>query len=80
MIRMTVNGSSVESPTTFEAVNPATGEVEAQAPDRTNEQLDAALLPTMQFGGSRWSGVGVENGVDGLLAFTEQQVVQTARA
>ncbi|MFC4948055.1 aldehyde dehydrogenase family protein [Pseudonocardia sp. GCM10023141] len=40
----------------------------------------AALLPTVPFGGSKWSGVGVENGVDGLLAFTEPQVVHTARA
>lgn len=39
----------------------------------------AALLPTVPFGGSKWSGVGVENGVDGLLAFTEPQVVHTAR-
>lgn len=40
----------------------------------------AALLPTVPFGGAKWSGIGVENGVDGLLAFTEPQVVHTARA
>jgi acyl-CoA reductase-like NAD-dependent aldehyde dehydrogenase len=40
----------------------------------------AALLPTVPFGGSKWSGVGVENGLDGLLAFTEPQVVHTARS
>lgn len=39
----------------------------------------ADLLPTVPFGGAKWSGVGVENGVDGLLAFTEQQVVHTSR-
>jgi acyl-CoA reductase-like NAD-dependent aldehyde dehydrogenase len=39
----------------------------------------AALLPTVPFSGSKWSGLGVENGLDGLLAFTEQQVVHTAR-
>jgi len=39
----------------------------------------AALLPTVPFSGSKWSGVGVENGVEGLLAFTEPQVVHTAR-
>jgi len=39
----------------------------------------AALLPTVPFGGSKWSGVGVENGVDGLLAFTQPQVVHTSR-
>jgi acyl-CoA reductase-like NAD-dependent aldehyde dehydrogenase len=40
----------------------------------------AALLPTVPFGGSKWSGVGVENGVDGLLAFTEAQTVHMARS
>lgn len=39
----------------------------------------ADLLPTVPFGGAKWSGLGVENGVDGLLAFTEQQVVHTSR-
>ncbi|MEZ0365858.1 aldehyde dehydrogenase family protein [Mycobacterium sp. pUA109] len=39
----------------------------------------AALLPTVPFGGAKWSGVGVENGVEGLLAFTESQVVHTDR-
>jgi acyl-CoA reductase-like NAD-dependent aldehyde dehydrogenase len=35
----------------------------------------AELLPTIPFGGSKWSGLGYENGVEGLLAFTESQVV-----
>ena len=39
----------------------------------------AALQPTVQFGGAKFSGVGVENGVPGLLAFTEAQVVHRAR-
>ena len=39
----------------------------------------AALLPTVQFGGVKSSGYGVENGVPGLLAFTEAQVVHRAR-
>jgi acyl-CoA reductase-like NAD-dependent aldehyde dehydrogenase len=39
----------------------------------------AALLPTVQFGGAKASGLGVENGVPGLLSFTEAQVVHTAR-
>jgi acyl-CoA reductase-like NAD-dependent aldehyde dehydrogenase len=39
----------------------------------------AALLPTVPFGGSKSSGIGVENGLAGLLAFTEPQVVHRAR-
>jgi acyl-CoA reductase-like NAD-dependent aldehyde dehydrogenase len=39
----------------------------------------AALPPQMPFGGAKWSGVGVENGLDGLLEFAERQVVYTAR-
>jgi acyl-CoA reductase-like NAD-dependent aldehyde dehydrogenase len=39
----------------------------------------AALLPTVQFGGAKASGLGVENGIPGLLSFTEAQVVHTAR-
>ena len=35
----------------------------------------AALPPTIPFGGSKWSGFGLENGIEGLLAFTESQVV-----
>jgi acyl-CoA reductase-like NAD-dependent aldehyde dehydrogenase len=33
----------------------------------------------MPFGGAKWSGVGVENGLEGLLEFAERQVVYTAR-
>ena len=40
----------------------------------------AALLPTVQFGGAKSSGLGVENGVPGLLSFTEAQVIHRARA
>jgi acyl-CoA reductase-like NAD-dependent aldehyde dehydrogenase len=35
------------------------------------------LPPQMPFLGAKWSGLGVENGVDGLLEFTERQVVHT---
>ncbi|HTX07826.1 MAG TPA: aldehyde dehydrogenase family protein [Solirubrobacteraceae bacterium] len=38
----------------------------------------ATLPPQMPFLGTKWSGVGVENGIDGLLDFTERQVVYTA--
>jgi acyl-CoA reductase-like NAD-dependent aldehyde dehydrogenase len=38
-----------------------------------------ALPPQMPFGGAKWSGVGVENGLDGLLEYTERQIVYRAR-
>ena len=39
----------------------------------------AALQFDVPFGGAKWSGLGVENGVAGLLSFTEPQVVHRAR-
>ena len=39
----------------------------------------AALQFDVQFGGSKWSGAGLENGLPGLLSFTEQQVVHRSR-
>lgn len=39
----------------------------------------AELAPSVPFGGAKWSGVGVENGVEGLLAFTDPQTVYVAR-
>ncbi len=37
------------------------------------------LQPHQPFGGAKWSGLGVENGPWGLLAFTELQVLYRAR-
>ena len=34
-----------------------------------------AVRPDLPFGGHKWSGVGVENGLWGLRAFTETQVI-----
>jgi acyl-CoA reductase-like NAD-dependent aldehyde dehydrogenase len=39
----------------------------------------AILPPSVQFGGAKSSGLGVENGVPGLLSFTEAQVVHRAK-
>jgi acyl-CoA reductase-like NAD-dependent aldehyde dehydrogenase len=36
-----------------------------------------AARPDLPFGGHKWSGVGVENGILGLRQFTETQVVST---
>jgi acyl-CoA reductase-like NAD-dependent aldehyde dehydrogenase len=40
---MTIGGQSVSAPGTFGVVNPATGEVHAQAPECSPEQLDQAM-------------------------------------
>jgi len=42
-ISMTIGGERVDAPSTFGVVNPATGEVHAQAPDCSREQLDQAF-------------------------------------
>jgi acyl-CoA reductase-like NAD-dependent aldehyde dehydrogenase len=38
-----------------------------------------AVGPHIPFGGSKWSGIGVENGSWGLLGFTEIQVLYRPR-
>jgi acyl-CoA reductase-like NAD-dependent aldehyde dehydrogenase len=38
-----------------------------------------SLAPHQPFGGSKWSGIGVENGLWGFLGFTELQVLYRAR-
>ncbi len=42
-----------------------------------NQHLN--LVPNAPFGGSKWSGIGYENGPWGLAAFTEYQVVNIAK-
>ncbi|HKE12712.1 MAG TPA: aldehyde dehydrogenase family protein [Myxococcota bacterium] len=39
-----------------------------------------AIVPFAPFGGSKWSGIGYENGPYGLAAFTELQVINSAKA
>ena len=39
-----------------------------------------ALAPNQPFGGHKWSGIGTENGVWGLEAFTEVQAIHHSRA
>jgi acyl-CoA reductase-like NAD-dependent aldehyde dehydrogenase len=60
-------------------VDAATGVAERLECGTAFVNTHAVLPPTVPFGGAKWSGVGVENGLDGLLAFTERQVVHTAR-
>jgi acyl-CoA reductase-like NAD-dependent aldehyde dehydrogenase len=43
-----------------------------------NQHLN--LLPNAPFGGSKWSGIGVENGTWGLAAFSELQVINIAKS
>ncbi len=42
-VSMTIGGEPVASPSNFGVINPATGEVHAEAPDCTREQLDQAF-------------------------------------
>ena len=42
-----------------------------------NQHLN--LVPNAPFGGSKWSGIGYENGTWGLAAFTELQVINVAK-
>jgi len=42
-----------------------------------NQHLN--LVPNAPFGGSKWSGIGYENGPWGLAAFTELQVINIAK-
>ncbi len=42
-----------------------------------NQHLN--LVPNAPFGGSKWSGIGYENGRWGLAAFTELQVINAAK-
>jgi acyl-CoA reductase-like NAD-dependent aldehyde dehydrogenase len=52
---MTINGNKVRDQATFDVVNPATGKVEAQAPECSPEQLDEALKAA-EAAGSSWAG------------------------
>jgi len=38
-----------------------------------------AIVPFAPFGGSKWSGIGYENGPYGLAAFTELQVINSTK-
>ncbi len=42
-VTMTIGGERVDAPSTFGVINPATGEVHAEAPDCSQEQLDQAF-------------------------------------
>jgi len=35
--------------------------------------------PAVPFGGSKWSGIGYQNGSWGLEAYSELQVIEVAR-
>jgi acyl-CoA reductase-like NAD-dependent aldehyde dehydrogenase len=58
----------------------ATGVAERLECGTTFVNTHAELPPPIPFGGSKWSGLGHENGVEGLLAFTESQVVHRKKA
>ena len=116
---MTVGGDAITTSRSFGVVNPASGDVHAEAPECSRSELDAAmdaaakaylsgsvwtsdfergvtiagqlecgtawvnahlaLAPHQPFGGTKWSGLGVENGPWGLLEFTDIQVLYRAK-
>ncbi|MGW5497591.1 aldehyde dehydrogenase family protein [Streptomyces olivaceoviridis] len=51
---MTINGQPVEGTAAFDVVNPSTGEIFAQAPDCTPDQLDAAMRAA-ELAQPRWA-------------------------
>lgn len=64
----TIDGRGEGSPTSFDVVNPATGEAFAQCPDATREQLDRAVAAARRAFGA-WKNTSPEQRRDALRAF-----------
>jgi acyl-CoA reductase-like NAD-dependent aldehyde dehydrogenase len=116
---MMVGGDALTTSGSFGVVNPASGDVYAEAPECSRSELDAAmdasakaylsgsvltadcersatiagqlecgtawvnahlaLAPHQSFGGTKWSGLGVEIGPWGFFEFTDIQVLHRAK-
>ncbi len=63
---MTIGGQAVSGATSFEVLNPATGQVVGSAPDCTPEQLDAAVAAARKAFPA-WSATPVEKRREALL-------------
>jgi acyl-CoA reductase-like NAD-dependent aldehyde dehydrogenase len=67
---LSIAGKLVESNDSFDVINPATGEVFAQAPSATAEQLDEAIAAARAaFNG--WSALGYDERQDYLNAYAD---------
>lgn len=64
---MTIGGQAVSGATSFEVLNPATGQVIGSAPDCTPEQLDAAVAAARKAFPA-WSATPIEKRREALLA------------
>ena len=64
---MTIGGQAVSGATSFEVLNPATGQVIGTAPDCTPEQLDAAVAAARKAFPA-WSATPIEKRREALLA------------
>ncbi|MEY4256452.1 MAG: hypothetical protein RLZZ141_1679 [Pseudomonadota bacterium] len=63
---MTIGGQAVSGATSFDVLNPATGQVIGSAPDCTPEQLDAAVAAARKAFPA-WSATPIENRREALL-------------
>jgi aldehyde dehydrogenase (NAD+) len=64
---MTIGGEAVAGTTSFEVLNPATGQVVGHAPDCTPEQLDQAVAAARKAF-PQWSATPIEKRREALLA------------
>ena len=64
---MTIGGQAVSGATSFDVLNPATGQVIGSAPDCTPEQLDAAVAAARKAFPA-WSATPIEKRREALLA------------
>jgi acyl-CoA reductase-like NAD-dependent aldehyde dehydrogenase len=79
MQAVTIDGQAVAGQRSFDVTDPVAGAVTLEC-GTAFVNTHAELPPTIPFGGSKWSGLGHENGTAGLLAFTEHQVVHLKKA
>ncbi|MFS2158506.1 aldehyde dehydrogenase family protein [Pseudomonas sp. Pseusp122] len=81
---LSIAGKLVESQASFDVMNPATGQVLAQAAVAVANRLETGMVwvnemytqgVDIPFGGHKQSGVGTEGGHEGRLLFTNPKAV-----
>ena len=71
------SGSAVRSGARISTAPPRSPS-DSSAESRTSTHT-ASTVPDMPLLGSKWSGIGMEHGIEGMLEFTDAQVVYRAR-